>query len=313
MNVETQSTPSAAAAAGARALRSGAADADERPWLVGILNLTDDSFAGDGVGDDVDAALRRAEAMLDAGAEILDVGAESSRPGAVEVPAAQEAARVAAVIDAICRRFDAPVAVDTRRAATARAALHAGARMVNDTSGAPTAAMATAVRDAGAHWVLMHVPHRLGQMGWSSADAAIQDDRDAGVARVVADLEAMVAAAEALGVPTERLTVDPGIGFGKTAAQNLVFLRPLEALSRLGRPLYVGPSRKSVLGVVTGRGVDERLMATAAAVTAAILAGARYVRVHDVAEMRDVVDVAWAIRQGDATPVARGRRCRIWR
>ena len=287
--------------------------ANERPWLVGILNLTTDSFAGDGVGSDLTAALRRAEQLLDAGAELLDVGAESSRPGAAEVPASVERDRVGSTIEALTREFQAPVAVDTRRPETAHVALQAGASMVNDTSGAPCAEMAAAIRAANALWVLMHAPHRLGEMGWSTATMDMPTERDAGVDRVVADLAAMVCSAEAMGVAGDRIVLDPGIGFGKTAAQNLVFLRPVEALARLGRPLYVGPSRKSVLGVVTGRGVDDRLMATAAAVTAAVLAGARYVRVHDVAEMRDVVDVAWAIRQGDATPVAGGRRWRIWR
>ncbi len=295
------------------AASSTAAASNERPWLVGILNVTTDSFAGDGVGGHLDAALRRAEAMLDAGAEILDVGAESSRPGATEVPEGLEAERIARTVEALRGRFDAPIAVDTRRPTTARVALDAGARMVNDTSGAPSAEMAAHVRDADALWVLMHVPHRIGAMGWSAAAAEMPTDRDAGVARVVTELAAMAQQAEALGVAGHRLVLDPGIGFGKSAAQNLVFLRPVEALARLGRPLYVGPSRKSVLGVVTGRPVGERLMATAAAVTAAVLAGARYVRVHDVAEMRDVVDVAWAIHQGDATPVAGGRRCRILR
>ena len=267
------------------------------PALVGILNLPDDSFAGDGLGANVDAALSRAEAMLREGAAWLDVGAESSRPGATAVDEVTERNRVAAICAALVARFDAQVAVDTRRATTAEAALAAGARMVNDTSGWPTSAMAAVVRQAGAAWVLMHAPHDLGDMAPSQASPTMPAGAAAGVARIADDLRRMREEALAAGVAASQLIADPGIGFGKDVAQNLALLLPQPALLGLGMPLYLGPSRKSVLGAVTGRRVEDRLPATAVAVAAAVSAGVAYLRVHDVAAAADAVAMAMALME----------------
>ncbi len=282
--------------------------APSAPALVGILNLTDDSFAGDGLGADVDAALRRAEEMLLQGAAWLDVGAESSRPGAKAVDEATERRRVEAVCAALVGRFSAQVAVDTRRASTAEAALAAGARMVNDTSGWPTPAMAAVVRKAGAAWVLMHAPHELGAMGPSQAATTMPRGAVAGVAKIADDLRRMREDALSAGVAPWQLIADPGIGFGKDVPQNLALLLPQPALRSLGMPLYLGPSRKSVLGAVTGRSVEDRLPATAVAVAAAVGAGAAYLRVHDVAAAADAVAMAIALMavmaEGELRPAA---------
>ncbi len=283
-------------------------DDNAPPRLVAILNLTFDSFSGDGLGASVEDAVAKGCAMVDAGADVLDIGAESTRPGAIAVDAAVEQARVMPVIAALSQVVACLIAIDTRRPATAEMALCAGATMVNDTSGTASPEMAAVVMRHGALWVLMHAPQAIGQMAWSQAGPTMETDTVAGVARVVADLRAMVDAAVAAGVDGANLVVDPGLGFGKTVGQNLAFLRPVDALVSLGVPVYLGPSRKSFLGHVSGRDVEARLAATAAAVTAAVLAGARYIRVHDVAAMRDVIDVAWAICSGDDRPAAaRGR------
>ena len=271
-----------------------------RPWLVGILNTTPDSFADGGELPTVAAAVDRARALVDAGADMLDIGGESSRPGAEPVSLAEECARVLPAIAAICQAVAVPVSVDTRRAIVAEAALAHGAAMVNDTSGCADAAMAEVVRAAGAAWVLMHMPHALGAGGWSCRVAELSTEVGGAIDQIAADLAATVLLATAAGVAREQLAVDPGIGFGKNVAQNLALLRRQPALATIGLPLYLGPSRKSFLrAVLRGSGgavPRDRDGATAAAVTAAVLAGAAFVRVHNVAAMRQVIDAATAIR-----------------
>ena len=278
---------------------------DDRVHLVGILNLTPDSFSDGGQLPNLDAAIRRAEAMVAGGADLLDLGGESTRPGATPVPAALELERVLPVVRALASRLDVPLSVDTRRAAVADPCISSGASMINDVSGFSDPAMGPLVARTGVGWVLMHMPHRVGDMGWSERAGPMPSGLQAGLQRVADDLQGSVARALTDGVQREQLAVDPGIGFGKTLAQNLAFLRHHGPVARLNLPVFVGPSRKSFVGAVSGAEVGERLMGTAAAVTAVVLAGACFVRVHDVTEMRQVVDVAWAIRrsgQGDDRP-----------
>ncbi len=287
---------------------------DGAPALVAILNVTEDSFSGDGLAAHPDTIADAALRASRAGADLLDIGAESTRPGAAAVDPSLESERVVAAIRAVRAVSDLPIAVDTRRAATAAAALGAGAVMVNDTSGGHDAEMADVVARSGAGWVLMHAPHAIGDQGWSAAVEAMPTEVEAGVAQVAADLAQRVRAAVDAGVARDQLALDPGIGFGKTVAQNLAFLRAQQALASLALPVYLGPSRKSALGAITGTAPDDRLGASAAATTAAVFAGARFVRVHDVAEMRQALDVAWAIHRGDdRAAAARGRPWEIWR
>jgi dihydropteroate synthase len=262
---------------------------DGRPWVMGIVNLTPDSFSGDGLAEaGPGAAVARAEAMLAAGADILDIGGESTRPGAEPVPAEEEIRRILPVIRALAPR--APVSVDTRHAATMAAALASGARIVNDVTALrhdPDAARVVA--EAGAPVVLMHMR--------GLDPRTMQDDpRYADVALEVARfLRERVEAAERAGIPRERIALDPGIGFGKTLAHNLALLDRLPLLAGLGLPLLVGVSRKGSIGRLSGvaeRGV-ARMPGSLAAGLFAAARGAAILRVHDVAETVQALRV-WA-------------------
>ncbi len=274
-----------------------------KPLLVGILNLTPDSFSDGGQLPTLDDLLRRAEQLVRDGADILDLGGESTRPNATPVSAEQEAGRVLPAIAALAQRVDVPLSVDTRRAGVARAALELGAAMVNDVSGFGDPQMGEIVARSGAAWVLMHMPHAVGQMAPSQKIASLPDEPQAALRQIADDLAVTVARAVAAGVDRQQLAIDPGLGFGKSVQQNLVLLRRSDALAALDLPLYLGPSRKSFLGVVTGASVADRLGATAAAVAAAVFAGASFVRVHDVRLMRQVLDVAASIRDAGREPV----------
>ena len=270
-----------------------------RPLVMGILNVTPDSFSDGGELRSARDVLAKAQQLVTDGADILDVGGESTRPGAAAVSIAAELGRVINVISMLSHHVAVPISIDTRRAIVARAALAAGAHLVNDVSGFADPEMADVVRESGAGWVVMHMPHDAGQMGWSRASEGMPDGVVAARQRVADDLGAVVQRAVIKGVARDQLALDPGIGFGKSVAQNLGFLRAFGPVARLGLPILVGPSRKSFIGEVTGAAVTERLHGTSAAVAAAILAGARIVRVHDVAAMRQVVQVAAAIRATD--------------
>jgi len=274
----------------------------ERTHLVGILNLTPDSFSDGGELPSVDAALRRAEAMVEAGADLLDVGGESTRPGAAAVSTEQEIERVLHVVRALAQRFDTPVSIDTRKASVAAPCIEAGALMVNDVSGFGDPQMGALVARTGVAWVLMHMPNAVGDMGWTERAGPMPADLFDGLQRVADDLHAAVKRACEAGVRRQQLAVDPGIGFGKTLAQNLAFLRHPGPIARLDLPVFIGPSRRSFIGAISASEVGDRLMGTAAAVTAAVLGGASFVRVHDVAAMRQVVDVAHAIRASAQGP-----------
>jgi len=269
---------------------------------MGVLNITPDSFSNEHplVADgapDVSRAVDLALRMEAAGADLLDVGGESTRPGADPVSAAAEAARVLPVIEALAPRLRIPISVDTYKASVAREGLALGASIVNDVSGLlydPHVAKVTAA--AGAALILMHTRGRSADMYAKAEYADVVDD-------VAAELWSAVDRAANAGLPADQVIVDPGIGFAKRAAHSYgVLARLPEITARLGRPVLVGPSRKSFMRDVLGdRPAQERDWGTAAAVTAAVLAGAHIVRVHAVAEMVQVVRVTEEIRRaGDA-------------
>jgi dihydropteroate synthase len=269
-----------------------------RVTIVGILNVTPDSFSDGGRfvrGEarlDLPAALDAAVALVGAGAQVLDIGGESTRPGSQPVSPALEIARTAPLIEAVAKRLDVPLSIDTRKAEVARAALDAGARVVNDVSGLRhDPALAGVAARAGATLILGHL---RGEPATMQESPHFED-----VLREVGDeLADSVAAAKAAGIPAERLAVDPGLGFGKAPADSLALLAGLGALrERLGLPLLVGPSRKSFLGALTGEPVHERDRATLAACAVAAFLGADAVRVHDVAGAVRAVAVGRALRE----------------
>jgi dihydropteroate synthase len=260
---------------------------------MGILNVTPDSFSDGGRFQGRDAALAQAEALLEAGADIVDIGGESTRPGRSEtVPVETELDRVLPVVEALVRLHPKLViTVDTVKAAVARTALEAGAAAINDVSALRLdPAMGATVAAARAGLVLMHSRGSLLEIA-SYAHAGYADL----LGEVVAELRAAITAAGAAGVPMQAIAVDPGFGFSKTVEQNILLLDQLESLHALGRPVLVGPSRKRFLGAVTGQPVEARDRATAAACALAWERGARIFRVHDVAAARDALTFAAAL------------------
>jgi dihydropteroate synthase len=261
-----------------------------RPIVMGVLNVTPDSFSDGGLYLDVEAAVAHAGEMAGDGAGIVDVGGESTRPGAEPVPADEELARVVPVIERIVAGgAEARVSVDTRKLAVAEAALQAGARIVNDVSAFRAAPeMAGLVASGGADCCLMHM------LGDDPRTMQADPRYDDVVADVKAFLEERLAFATAEGVPEDRIWLDPGIGFGKTLEHNLELLRRLDEIVAIGRPVVVGASRKSFLGKLTGRPERERVAATVAANVVALERGGSIFRVHDVAETVDALTVAAA-------------------
>lgn len=261
------------------------------PLLMGIVNVTPDSFSDGGHFLDAGAAIRHAMTLAEAGADLLDVGGESTRPGAAPVSEAEEIRRVLPVVEALVRA-GVPVSVDTRKPGVMARVLDAGADMINDVD---------ALRAPGAIPLLARYPAvRVCLMHMQGEPGTMQDaPRYADVVAEVRDfLAARIAACEAGGITRERLLVDPGFGFGKTLAHNLALLRGLTAIVGLGVPVLVGMSRKSMLGQLTGRAAHEREFAGVAAHLAAVTRGARVLRVHDVAAMRDALAVWNAIEGG---------------
>jgi len=256
---------------------------------MGIVNVTPDSFSDGGLCASRDAALAHARRLVAEGADVIDVGGESTRPGSLAVDAPTERARVVPVIEALRAETDLPISVDTTKAEVAAAALAVGADMVNDVSaGRFDDAMLPLVAKRGAAIVLMHM---------QGVPATMQDAPTYGdvVAEVAAFLAARAAAARAAGVAAEHIWIDPGIGFGKRPEHNLALLAGLERLVGLGYPVVVGASRKGFLGTVSGTAVGERLAPSLAAAVMAVAAGARAVRVHDVAPTRAALAVADAV------------------
>jgi dihydropteroate synthase len=263
----------------------------DRPLIMGILNVTPDSFSDGGRDADPEQAIAHGRALMDDGADLVDVGGESTRPGAAPVAADEELRRVEPVIAALAADGRAAISVDTAKAAVARRALAAGAHVVNDVTalrGDPEMAAVAAATGAGV--VLMHMRGTPRTM----QDNPVYDDVVAAVAAFLAD---RVAAARAAGLDTACLAVDPGIGFGKTAAHNLALLARPEACRVDGTLLLVGASRKRVLGAVTGRAVTDRMAGTLAVSVYAALHGVDVLRVHDVRETLDALRVVAALEK----------------
>ena len=262
----------------------------ERTYVMGVINVTPDSFSNDGVGGDVDAAVRMAAQFQEDGADIIDVGGESTRPPGIygnskPVSVDEELGRVVPMIEAIKRETDLPVSIDTYKAAVAQAAIEAGASIINDIwAFQRDPEMRKVAADAVMPVVLMH-----NQVG-TEYDDPVPD--------IVEGLRQRVDAAVHGGVRQENIIVDPGMGFGKTAEQNLEILRRLGEFGALGLPLLVGMSRKSTIGFVLGLPVDDRVEGTAATVALSIAGGADIVRVHDVKEMARVARMTDAVVRG---------------
>jgi dihydropteroate synthase len=265
-----------------------------RTYVMGVVNVTPDSFSDGGKFATADAAIAHGLRLAEAGADVLDVGGESTRPGSPRVSSEEELARVVPVIEGLRARTSVPLSVDTTRAAVARECLKAGAVLINDISGFHfDAELPRAVAEAGAACCLMHIQGTPETMQQAPHYEDVLDE-------VLTFLEEGVARAVAAGVARERILVDPGIGFGKTLGHNLFLLRRLSDLRVLGLPVLVGTSRKGFLGALTGgKPASERLAATLGSVAAvAALGGADFVRVHDVAEVRDALAVVDALRLG---------------
>ncbi len=277
----------------------------ERVTIVGVLNATPDSFSDGGrlVGEvgavDVDLAVDMAAELVRSGAHMIDVGGESTRPGASETPTAVEIDRTAPVVEALAKRFGVEISIDTRKSAVAEAALGAGASVVNDVSGlGHDAALAETVAAVGAGLI-------VGHLRGTPATMQLDPHFDDVITEVATELGSSVARARAAGIPDELLAVDPGIGFGKRLEDNLALLAHTGTLNSLtGLPVLVGPSRKAFLGALTGDPVACRDQATAAACAVAIFAGADAVRVHDVSSAVRAVKVASALRDARREAIA---------
>lgn len=255
-----------------------------RTYVMGIVNVTPDSFSGDGLGDDVDAAVDQGARMVREGADLLDVGGESTRPGHVPIPPEEEIARTEEAVRRLARASGVPVSIDTYKPAVAEVAVAAGATILNDVWGLTRSpAMAEIAARHRCALVVMH-----NQDGVEYAGDLMEE--------IKRFLRASVRRAREAGVPKEMILVDPGIGFGKTAEHNWEILRRLEEMKELGQPILIGTSRKSFIGKLLDVPVTERLEGTMATVVAAVLRGADVVRVHDVLQMTRAVRAADRMR-----------------
>src|SRR5579875_1227046 len=262
------------------------------PLILGIVNVTPDSFSDGGQFLDADAAVAHGLNLVEQGADLLDIGGESTRPGSLPVPLEEELSRVIPVVRRLAALTSTPLSVDTNKAEVARQALEAGAHVINDVTalrGDPR--MAEVVRSYGAGIILMH-------MQGTPATMQIAPHYEDVVAEVTDFLQARLQTCLDLGIAASQVVLDPGIGFGKTAKHNLQLLAHLEALQRLGRPVCLGVSRKGFLGKMLNRPLQQRLASSLAAACYALVRGsAQILRVHDVAETRDVVVLVNALRE----------------
>jgi dihydropteroate synthase len=263
------------------------------PVVMGVLNVTPDSFSDGGRFATVDAAIARGHRMAAEGAAIIDVGGESTRPGAEPVDVAEESRRVLPVIEALAARLAVVISVDSSKPEVMRAAVAAGARLINDVRGLEAPGALEAVAETGAAVCLMHMRGEPRSMQEDPQyDDVVVEVRDYLAARVTACLEA--------GIGPERLCVDPGIGFGKRPEHNLALLASLDRLADPEIPVLVGVSRKSLVGIITGRPAAERLAGSVAFAALAVMHGAAIVRAHDVAATVDAVKVAGALRRAES-------------
>ena len=251
-------------------------------YIMGILNVTPDSFSDGGRYDSVNEALKHARQMVMEGADIIDIGGESTRPGHVPISDEEEIERIVPVIEAIKRHLDVPVSVDTYKPAVARAAIEAGADMVNDIWGLKKdPEMAKVIADTGVVCCLMH-----------NRETAEYEDL---IPDCIADLNETLRIAESAGIDKDKIILDPGIGFGKTYAHNLLVLKHLYEFHKLGCPILLGTSRKSVIGLTLDLPADERLEGTLATTVMGVMAGMSFVRVHDVAANERAITMTEAI------------------
>jgi len=279
-----------------RVLRIGSKrfELDRRVVLLGILNVTPDSFSDGGLYLDPQSAMERALRMEEEGADAIDVGGESTRPGSRPVPAEEEIRRVVGVIEAIRRSSEIPISIDTTKAVVARAAVDAGADMLNDISGLTRDdEMLNVLRNNNLPVIIMHCKG-------TPVDMQRDPRYDDLIGEISGYLKKQAERALQAGAPADGIVIDPGIGFGKTVEHNLTLLKRLPELAALGYPVAVGPSRKSFIGNALGLEVSERLEGTLAAAAAAVLGGASMVRLHDVREGRRAVDLALMIREAEA-------------
>ncbi|MFP5464211.1 MAG: dihydropteroate synthase [Gammaproteobacteria bacterium] len=263
-----------------------------RPAVMGVLNLTPDSFSGDGLGSDVEAACAQALALQAAGAAVIDIGGESTRPGAARVSVDDELQRVLPVIECLAPQLRVPISIDTRHAQVMRAAVAAGAGLINDVAALREPGALQAAADLGVPVVLMHMQGEPGTMQQAPRYVDV-------VAEVVGFLEARVAACERAGIARRQLLLDPGFGFGKTVEHNLALLRALPRLAQAGLPAVVGLSRKSLIGALTGAAVTNRLGGSIALALLAAQRGARLLRVHDVEPTVQALAMLEAVQGGD--------------
>ncbi len=260
-----------------------------RTAVVGVLNVTPDSFSDGGQNLYPQRAVDRALEMESEGADIIEVGGESTRPGAAKLPVDEELSRVLPVLEGLRGRLRIPIAIDTYKSQVAAAAIDRGASIINDVSALRfDPALADVAARAQAVLVLMHMRGEPATMQKLPPSADI-------FAEITLDLEKAIQTAEVRGVPRDRIIIDPGIGFGKTLEQNLAIINHLDRFAAFDLPLMIGTSRKSFLGRITGRPVDERVLGTAASVAAAIIRGAHMIRVHDVKQIIEVARVTDAI------------------
>ncbi len=261
--------------------------------LIGILNATPDSFSDGGMYYSEPNAVKRCLELARDGSDIVDIGGESTRPGSKAVDAEEEIRRTVPVIREAAPGLSAPISIDTHRAAVARAALEAGASMINDISSLRDPGMAAVAAEYAVPIVLMHMQGTPETMQAHPHYDDVVDD-------IKSFFSERIEFAVKHGIREDRIIIDPGIGFGKNLQHNLEIFRRLDEFLEFGRPVLVGPSRKSFIGMVTGASVKDRLMGTAASAVTSILKGARILRVHDVKEIRDAADIADAILYGEA-------------
>ena len=260
-----------------------------RTYIMGILNVTPDSFSGDGIYQDIDRAVETGERLVQEGADIIDIGGESTRPGAQSVTIEEEIERVIPVIEKLSRKIKAPISIDTAKSKVARRALDSGASIVNDITGFESDhEMVYVIREFNAKVVLMHI---------KGTPQTMQNSPKYGnlIQEIKEELRRIIDKAILNGIKKENIIIDPGIGFGKTLEHNLEILNRLSEFKELGMPVLVGPSRKSFIGKITGTEPYNRVFGTAGAVAVAIENGADIVRVHDVKEIKQAVMVADAI------------------